>query len=104
MTPEQIREALSQRFMCKAVAIVSGYSHGHVKELSCGRQQFTDFSYRTIADSVPRARAIVQSWHEAMARHGRPCKICGGTLRYQSNGNCVACNRQRRAAERRAAK
>jgi Recombination endonuclease VII len=27
---------------------------------------------------------------------GRPCKTCGGVLRYSSNCNCVACGRSRK--------
>jgi len=49
---------------------------------------------------TPRSPRLEAAERGQTHYEGRPCSICGATLRYTTTRNCVACTKTRAAEER----
>lgn len=94
MTPEELREALKPHGAGKILAALSGYSACYISQISHGTKPGLEHVLRDLQACLPEAQRILQQ-NGARTCDGKPCKHCGGTLRYISNSSCVPCAKKR---------
>lgn len=77
------------------LAEVSGYDINHIcrivnKGCTPGSQTLAD-----LIESLERAAKKQKADEKVFSFSGIACEVCGNTMRYIANSQCVTCNRQR---------
>ena len=97
MTLDEFIAAVKERpkgYLVK-LSEVSGYHINHISRVvnrGCtpGRQTLAD-----LIESLERAAKKQKDDEKVFSFQGVECEVCGNTMRYIANSQCVTCNRQR---------
>lgn len=87
-------KAMPKGYLVK-LAEVSGYYISHVRLIVSGKCNPREQTLADLVASLGMAAKKQEADIKALYFNGLGCRVCGNTLRYLNNSECVKCGRKR---------